>query len=77
MKNSINLPMNQEMHSRSYNFLYLLATMKNTIILFVCPSKILNKHCFEFLLGLTKSTMVFLIVANCMDEKIANAFNIL
>ena len=54
-----------------------LATIKNTIILFLCPSKILHKHCFYFLLGLimvpretennayakTKS-MVFLIVAN-------------
>ena len=24
---------------------------KNTITLFVCPSKILHKHCFQFLLG--------------------------
>ena len=23
------------------------ATFKNTIILFVCPSKILHKHCFQ------------------------------
>ena len=29
----------------------LLALFKNTIILFVCPSKILHKHCFQFLLG--------------------------
>ena len=28
-------------------------TFKNTIILFVCPSKILHKHCFHFLQGLT------------------------
>ena len=30
-----------------------LADIKNTIKLFVCPSKILHKHCFYFLLGLT------------------------
>ena len=30
-----------------------LASIKNTIILFVCPPKILHKHCFQFLLGLT------------------------
>ena len=30
-----------------------LANIKNTIILFVCPPKILHKHCFYFLLGLT------------------------
>ena len=29
------------------------ATLKNTMILFVCPSKLLHKHCFRFLLGLT------------------------
>ena len=28
----------------------LLASIKNTIILFVCPSKILHKHCIQFLL---------------------------
>ena len=28
-----------------------LADIKNTIILFVCLSKILHKHCFQFLLG--------------------------
>ena len=28
-----------------------LANIKNTIIFFVCPSKILHKHCFQFLLG--------------------------
>ena len=53
-----------------------LATIKTTIIFFVCPFKCLNKHCFYFLLGnwkqciskilerQTKSIMVFLIVAN-------------
>ena len=30
----------------------VLATIKNTIIPFVCPTKILHKHCFYFLLGL-------------------------
>ena len=30
-----------------------LASVKNTIILFVCPSKMLHKHCFYFLLELT------------------------
>ena len=30
-----------------------LANIKNTIILFVCLSNILRKHCFYFLLGLT------------------------
>ena len=30
-----------------------LANIKNTIILFICPSKILHRHCFYFLLGLT------------------------
>ena len=29
----------------------LFANIKNTIILFDCPSKILHKHCFPFLLG--------------------------
>ena len=29
------------------------ATFENTIILFVSPSRILHKHCFHFLLGLT------------------------
>ena len=33
--------------------LSLLANTKNTIILFVCPPKILHKHCFYILLGLT------------------------
>ena len=33
---------------RGYN-----RNFKNTIILIVCPSKILHKHCFHFLLGLT------------------------
>ena len=28
-----------------------LASVKNTIILFVCPTKILHKHCFQLLLG--------------------------
>ena len=28
--------------------------MVNTFILFVCPPKILHKHCFQFLLGLTR-----------------------
>ena len=28
-----------------------LSNIKNTIILFVCPSKILHEHCFQFLLG--------------------------
>ena len=31
----------------------VLANIKNTIILFACPPKILHKHCFYFLLGLT------------------------
>ena len=30
-----------------------LANIKNTIMFFVCPSKIMHKHCFYFLLGLT------------------------
>ena len=30
-----------------------LASVKNTIILFVCSSKMLHKHCFYFLLELT------------------------
>ena len=30
-----------------------LALFKNTIILSVCPSKILDKYCFYFLLGMT------------------------
>ena len=30
-----------------------LASTKNTIIFFVCPPKILHKHCLYFLLGLT------------------------
>ena len=34
-----------------------LASIKNTIILFVFPSRILHKHCFQ-------SIMVFLILAN-------------
>ena len=41
-------------HARSRTDKYkhvLLASIKNTIILFVCPSKILHKHCFQFLLG--------------------------
>ena len=54
----------------------VLANIKNTIILFVCPSKCLNKYCFYFLLGnwkqyiskileeQTKSIMVFFILAN-------------
>ena len=29
----------------------ILANIKNTIILFVCPSKSLHKHCFQFRLG--------------------------
>lgn len=29
------------------------ATVKDTIIHFVCPSKTLHKHCFQFPLGLT------------------------
>ena len=28
----------------------VLTNIKHTIILFVCPSKILHKHCFYFLL---------------------------
>ena len=30
-----------------------LASIKTTIMLFVCPSKIFQKYCFYFLLGLT------------------------
>ena len=29
----------------------ILANIKNTIILFVCPPKMLHKHRFQFLLG--------------------------
>ena len=33
---------------------FILASIKNTIILFVCPSKILHEpHCFYFLVGIT------------------------
>ena len=32
---------------------FAVANIKNTIILFVCPSKILHEHCFYFLLGPT------------------------
>ena len=28
-----------------------VSNIKNTIILVACPSKILHKHCFQFLLG--------------------------
>ena len=35
----------------SHNGGLKLASIRNTIILFVCPSKILHKHCFQFLLG--------------------------
>ena len=31
----------------------ILVSTKNTIILFVCPPKVLHKHCLYFLLGLT------------------------
>ena len=40
-----------KMHSQIISV--LLANIKNTIIFFVCPSKILHKHCFYFLLRLT------------------------
>ena len=65
----------------SYQRFSPLATIKTTIIFFVCPFKCLNKHCFYFLLGnwkqciskilerQTKSIMVFLIVANCPSEQ--------
>ena len=38
----------------NYNQKTMVANLKNTIpvILFVCPSKLLRKHCFQFLLGL-------------------------
>ena len=36
----------------NYNQKAMVANIKNTIILFVCPSKLLHKHCFQFLLGL-------------------------
>ena len=29
----------------------LTCNIENTVILFVCPSKILHKHCFQFILG--------------------------
>ena len=29
------------------------ATSQSSVVLFVCPSKILHKHCFHFLLGRT------------------------
>ena len=32
---------------------FAFANIKSTIILFVCPSKILHEHCFYFLLGPT------------------------
>ena len=36
-----------------YIFEWQKATFKNTIILFVCPSKVLHKHRVHFLLGPT------------------------
>ena len=49
LRQNINEPM-REHHMVNH---IELADIKNTIILFVCPSKILHKHCFYFLLGLT------------------------
>ena len=51
-KSQIDQVFKSDKNNQYHNTLYQLANIKNTIILFVCPSKILHKHCFYFLLGL-------------------------